>query len=152
MGYIGFSMSERAAGAYDNGMLPAGKLAKKLGVSAAAVKAVLPEQEWHHTSSRYNRTGFYSFGQETDCEPACISLRKMREFDAAHKPEAAKAETFRAVVTWLEWGGTRNHPHATECKCEATVSLKGKCYTITKDNGFSFRKFAGTRGFSVRKI
>ena len=61
-------MSNNAVRAYRTGMLPAGKLAKHLGkrgfrgVTTADIRAVLEPAEWHHTSSKFNRTEFFDRG------------------------------------------------------------------------------------------
>lgn len=163
MCYVGFSMSERAAGAYREGLRPASKLAKELRVSTDAVRAVLTAAEWHHTSSRFNRTDFYSFtlpedlDDEEDRREAQDLLDRMKAFDAAAKAAKAESQSFRARVTWLNWSGTRNHPKADEQTAITRVTLKGKCYTIEIENpngGFfkPFRKFEGTNGFNVERI
>lgn len=152
MGYIGFSMSERAASAYRHGLLPASKLAKVLGVSAAAVRECCRSAEWHHTSKNFNRTDFYRWEDDPDEETSqdqAERLARMKEFDRQKK--AAVVETFAAQVEWIEWTGTRNHPKAIEHSETAQVSLKGKCYTITLASGQTFRKFEGTNGFNVRR-
>ena len=89
MGYVGYSMSERAAAAYDAGEMPASKMARRLNVSTAAVRGVMKPSSWHHTSKRYNRTDFYLI-EDPDAEvPACVLIKKMREFDSARKQSGA---------------------------------------------------------------
>ena len=60
-GYVGYSMSRRAAQAYDDGELTYSKLpawAKRM-VDAGLAKT----NEWHHTSSYGNETPFYNVQQ-----------------------------------------------------------------------------------------
>lgn len=65
-GYDGFSMSNNALAARNEGRYPASVVADRVakfrrfrGCTAADVRAVLSASEWHHTSARYNRTSFY---------------------------------------------------------------------------------------------
>ena len=75
-GYIGYSMSVRAAEAYENGSAPLSKWTKERaarvllenGVNFDAErffsgdwKKELAFDSWHHTSKFFNRTDFYSF-------------------------------------------------------------------------------------------
>ena len=67
-GYIGYSMSKRAAEARGEGRFPKGDFCKEYGVSRAhfdtLVKAgVIDNSEWHHTSSYGNRTEFYEWAE-----------------------------------------------------------------------------------------
>lgn len=83
-GYVGYSMSVRAAQAYDNGEMPLSKWTKKLILERIREilyenpaheitaddfeklrldelkKHVLVRSSWHHTSKYFNRTDFYS--------------------------------------------------------------------------------------------
>ena len=67
-GYVGYSMSKRAAEAREEGRFPKGDFCKEYGVSRAhfdtLVKAgVIDNTEWHHTSSYGNRTEFYEWAE-----------------------------------------------------------------------------------------
>lgn len=71
-GYNGYSKSNNAVAAEEEGLFPATIAAKKLGVSAAAIKEILHPCEWHHTSSWFNRTNYYNISdlsEETAREP-----------------------------------------------------------------------------------
>lgn len=57
-GYLGFSMSRRAAEAYDNGLAPLSKIGSGPYIRAAG--RLLGVIEWHHTSNFCNKTDFYS--------------------------------------------------------------------------------------------
>jgi len=146
-GYSGFSMSNNAVMAYDEGKLPASKLAKKLGVTTAAVRSVLRPCEWHHTSSQYNSTDFFDIDEIEDSE-----LAEMKRLSKDEKKAAKVSTAFRAKVSWLDWSGSRKHPTCTEREEVANVVLKGKTYTIALDNGHTFRKRVGTNGFGVEEI
>lgn len=74
-GYRGYSMSNNAVSAYDDGEKPISKwsesdvisaIADELGVNESDIKLKYPyryylkKTSWHHTSSKYNKTDFYS--------------------------------------------------------------------------------------------
>jgi hypothetical protein len=66
-GYIGYSMSRRAARARSEGRYPKTDFKKVYGLSEKVFKrladaGVLNDSEWHHTSMYGNRTTFYSWG------------------------------------------------------------------------------------------
>ena len=163
-GYDGFSMSNNARAARASGRYPASALAKIIGggATAAGVGAVLPSREWHHTSSQYNMTDFYDIesaaSDRADRDGITVDHAYdaiVAEIRAASKRirDEATTETFRAHVEWIEWTGTRNHPKAIKHTATATVTKKGKCYTITPDDGSKpFRKFESTNGFRVTRI
>lgn len=58
-GYSGYSKSNNAIEAESEGRYPASVAAKKLGVKTGAIKLYIDTDEWHHTSSMYNRTPYY---------------------------------------------------------------------------------------------
>lgn len=65
-GYVGYSMSKRAAKARDEGRYPKGDFRKEYQVTEKSMSALLwagliKNTEWHHTSMFGNRTTFYSW-------------------------------------------------------------------------------------------
>lgn len=67
-GYIGYSMSRRAAEAREEGRFPKTDFKKEYGVTdkslSALVKAgIVSDKEWHHTSKYGNKTTFYSWDE-----------------------------------------------------------------------------------------
>ena len=58
-GYYNYSMSNNAVNAYNNGLLPASKVAKLFGCKTEIIVKHCPYAEWHHTSCKYNITKFY---------------------------------------------------------------------------------------------
>ena len=58
-GYHGWSKSNNAVSAEEEGRFPATVAAKKLGVKVGAIKLYIPTDEWHHTSNHYNKTYYY---------------------------------------------------------------------------------------------
>lgn len=167
-GYCGYSMSNNAVKAYEDGLVPASKIK---GVPAALVQEFCTAEEWHHTSNRYNRTDFYDASKVRVVFGLPISDEERQrlqneqgydESDFAPKPAAVaalknkgKKEAVtvheRCYVEWIEWSGTRNHPKATERgEAGCTVAVKGQTATITLPSGYSFQKRLSTNGFSFR--
>ena len=58
-GYNGYSKSNNACDAEDEGRYPATQLARRLGCRPSAIRDLLTPSEWHHTSGWYNRTDYY---------------------------------------------------------------------------------------------
>ena len=152
-GYNGFSMSNNAVAAYDDGLVPASKIK---GVPAALVEAYCRYEEWHHSSKAFNKVKFYNpqkvraeFGIEVDADYEINPLAV--EALAAHK--AAKVEApivhSNCKVKWIEWSGSLKRPKATEMEAlNCTVSVKGQTATITFIGGGVFTKRLTTNGFS----
>lgn len=88
-GYKGYSMSNNAVSAYENGEKPYSRWTKAAivselenddsipqevlqaaqGMPAAELKnVVLVKSSWHHTSAHYNRTDFYTVNPERLCD------------------------------------------------------------------------------------
>lgn len=163
-GYNGFSMSNNAVEAYENGEKPFSKWTKgeiidniisvklELKCSISVLKKIpasnfknmfLRKTSWHHTSSRFNKTDFYSIDytaleQITDdkIEAIVLNLKKIKEEDEKKKEVD---EIWRCK--FLEWSGTRKHPKATEVIEEGIV--KGDWF-IRKDGS---KKKTSANGF-----
>ena len=158
MGYVDFSKSERAVEAEERGLLTAGKLAKKLGVDTDTVKEYLRPAEWHHVSSLYTPTDYFdetellaAASDDADAEPEARELlTEMREHSRRRRGKGPR--TFTAeVVEWLEWTGTRNHPHAeTQCarNVQVTISASGKTAVIHTPTG-DVKKRTNATGFRL---
>ncbi len=156
MSYIGYSMSERAMQAYEDGRVPA----SKTGVPAKLVEEFCRYAEWHHTSGRYNKTKFYDrhyvrviFGLDEpneDDEEEEI-LPNPLAIEALARSNGSSEEVIEdATVTWLEWSGTRAHPHATEYTAEGcTVVIKGNTAKVTLADGSTMTKRLTTTGFEI---
>lgn len=149
-GYHGFSKSNNAIYAENEDKFPATVAAKKLGVSAAAIKAILHPCEWHHTGKMFNRTDYYDISRFLDDELDDDDrelLAKMKSY----KVEKS-IETFRANVKFLTWEGTRAHPKAIEHSAEnVEVEKHGKKYTIYMNDGI-YTKMEGSNGTFIYKI
>ena len=165
-GYSGYSMSNNAVAAYDNGEKPLSKWKKADILEAVKTQEVelkcspsklqkLPAvllkeiclcySSWHHTSSHYNETKFYMLNAEyletlTDAMVDEIAA----EYNKTHAKEKQSVEE-----TWecafLEWSGTRKHPKATEVVEQGIVRgqwfyRKDGTKKKTSANGFRFIK------------
>lgn len=127
-GYYNYSMSNNAVAAYSSGEKPFSKWTKSEIINsliyeeidttkiemiknapATSVKKLLTLTSWHHTSSYYNKTDFYSV------DIAFIQDSTIEQLTEFLKPEIKKEPTERkAECKYLEWSGTRKHPKATE--------------------------------------
>lgn len=139
-GYFEFSKSNNAVSAESDGRFPASILADRLGVKTGAIKALMTPCEWHHTSKHYNATDYYS---EADALEIIDSLRAWTE-------GPKDVQTFDGCTgTYLEWSGTRNHPHAKSVPFgPVRVTKKGKWFTLELPSG-NIRKSETTRGFHL---
>lgn len=68
-GYVGYSMSKRAAAAREEGRYPKTDFRKEYGVTEKALDAlvkagIINNSEWHHTSVYGNRTTFYGWNED----------------------------------------------------------------------------------------
>lgn len=139
-GYYGYSMSNNAVMAYEDGEKPYSKWTKADIISRvrelvedcdlkihftmdvftkAPVKSlremVLSESSWHHTSSWYNKTYFY----DVDIDRL---ERITDDVIQSWKPEPeVKPIEERWYCVYLEWSRTRNHPKATEYRAEGVI-------------------------------
>lgn len=127
-GYVGSSMSVNAKEAYDNDEKPMSKWSKQeivdeikriSGVDASRLTTdelrtyYLRRTGWHHTGKYYNRTDFF----EVDV-PEDLSQKDIDDIVAARTPRSRepkpKQRTMSAIVRFIEWAGTRNHPKRIE--------------------------------------
>ena len=152
-GYDGFSKSNNAIEAEHHGLMTASAVAKLIGhgATAAGVAAVLKPAEWHHTSKHYNATDYYDYAISRE-DVAEEGRNVDAEIIAASKQEKGGAATLTgAIVAWLEWSGTRNHPVASEkTAADCTVEYKGGAFcTVTFPTGKIMRKKLTTNGFTI---
>jgi hypothetical protein len=140
-GYVGQSKSVSAVNAEADCKFPATEAARRLGVSVAAVKAILVPCEWHHTSKYYNQTDYYDVTDLSEDELAALR---------AYRPAHPQGRTYLADVRWLEWSGSRNHCKATERTAQAVdVTERGAFYTFALPGGECVRKKIGSNGTVV---
>lgn len=164
-GYNGFSMSNMAVWAYEDGEKPLSKwrkadiieaveeiiedkelikLIKKVNLTTLKDK-MLVYSSWHHTSSRCNKTDFYKinvgFVENLNKE----DVEQMIEI----KPKKKEAEenVYFGNFKYLEWSGSRRHPKAAEKTLEnVKVIEKGCFYHVYKDNEFIIKKKINSNG------
>ena len=95
-GYVGYSMSKRAAEAREEGRLPKTDFKKEYGVGAKAFDAlvdagIISDGEWHHTSMYGNKTTFYSWAEDGFAD---FYAEHKKEIDAAAKGLNADGSSF----------------------------------------------------------
>ncbi len=164
-GYYGYSMSNNAVEAYEDGEKPLSRWTKKDIISAIAeidpVKAelfkkvnlpVLKEKalsysSWHHTSNRFNITDFYSIDEDFIEKITKDEIIKLSNV----KKEPVIADIYKGTLYYLEWSGTRKHPKATEvCLENVNIEERGCFYYVTNDSGdFLIKKKIGSNGTYV---
>lgn len=166
-GYSGYSMSNRAVDAYEDGEMPLSKWTKKMIISEVVEHEHFTEEElkkypknvlaeyflfessWHHTSKFCNATDFYSIDEDIAKEGFVKELEEIKKrYTPERKPkkEIKKLEARKAHITYLEWGGTRVHPKATNVDAYAVIIgnwaylENGKKKSICS-NGFKVNKY-----------
>lgn len=134
-GYNGYSMSNNAVEAYNNGEKPLSKwtkseileaiktdeielkcsmeMLKKMPVKSLK-KIALYNTSWHHTSSHYNRTDFYSLDSNKLEELTDEELSKIIEESKQNKKNDTEIVEERWKCAFLEWSGSRKHFKAIE--------------------------------------
>jgi hypothetical protein len=98
-GYDGYSMSNNAVAAYEDGEAPASEVARRIGrgATAKAVAEVLPRSSWHHTSKMYNCTNFYDLDAAAH-ELASDAIHDVRKIGW----DGSTVERFgRQVPSWM---------------------------------------------------
>lgn len=165
-GYNGFSMSNNAVEAYENGEKPLSKWTKtdifeaineqevELKCSIEKLKKLpvkvlkeicLTYSSWHHTSNHYNKTDFYSLDVDRIENLTDDKIEELLLDYKADKKVAAKPLEERWECAFLEWSGTRKHPVATEVIEEGIIKgnwfyRKDGSKKKTTANGFKFLK------------
>lgn len=127
-GYIGSSMSVNAKNAYDNDEKPRSKWTKQeivdeiervTGLDASKLTTdelrsrFLSYAGYHHTGKYYNRTDFYEIDIPENLTQADIDKIIARREPKTREPKP-KQRTMSAIVRFVEWAGTRNHPKRIE--------------------------------------
>ena len=163
-GYHGFSMSNRAIEAYNNGEKPFSKWTKQdildvieeykqesddstvyelANVRAGVLKAhLLHKSSWHHTGKFCNCTDFYSI--DFDLIDS-LDLKTVKEWQLEKiKKEVEQIKKYECI--YLEWTGTRKHPKANEVKAKGII--KGNWFYPDNEN---FKKSINANGFKILK-
>jgi len=140
-GYSGYSKSNRALEAEQGGLLPASKLHIK-SVPAGAVLALARYEEWHHTSSKYNRTRYFN----RDYVVAFFSTAEGKARLDSWKAKQAEQTYEGCSVEWLDW--TDKRPETIKVE-NAKVTIKGQTAIIKFTQHWMFK---GKRKQRTNKI
>ena len=153
-GYQEYSKSNNAVEAENKGLKTASNIAKYLskkykkyyGCTAIDIKKVLCSKEWHHTSCWYNKTDYYDI-----VDLSFLGYRQELQKIIRERKDIKSIIYNNCTVEWLEWEGTRKRPKAIKKNgYNCVVEFNGKStYKITLNNGVSFTKRKGTKGFYI---
>ena len=104
-GYDGHSKSNNAVDAEGRGLMVASKLSaivkrhrRYRGATASDIAAVLPIDEWHHTSKKFNRVNYYDLA-DLMSEEYRAELRQ--RIDLRRRARIALREATARGMTWL---------------------------------------------------
>ena len=163
-GYYGYSMSNNAVDAYENGEKPLSRWRKsdileaieeseiELKCSMEKLRKLpvkilkevcLTHSSWHHTSNHYNKTDFYSLDEDYIKNLTNEKIEELIIEYKADKKEEEKPTEEKWKCTFLEWSGTRNHPKATAITEDGIIKgnwfyRKNGTKKKTTANGFHF--------------
>ena len=166
-GYSGYSMSNRAVEAYEDGEMPLSKWSKQLIIDEVVeyehfteeelkrfskkvlVEYFLERSSWHHTSNYCNKTYFYSIDVDKAEDGSIEDLEEIKkDYATERKPkkDIKKLVVRKAHINFLEWGGTRAHPKATEVGAYAVIIgdwayLEDRRKKSICSNGFKIKKY-----------
>ena len=164
-GYRGYSMSNNAVNAYENGEKPLSKWTKADMVDAICAVSefkpadfrrikkevlagtLLKRSSWHHTSSHFNATDFYEIDEDKVAIYEKEGLGRMIEASAATKKKVELEPIRYCYVHYLEWSGSRKHPKATDREEYGTI----KKTTFTGISGTRKRSFDVLKEFGSEK-
>lgn len=165
-GYNGWSMSNNAVAAYEDGEKPLSKWTKtdifdainkqevELKCSIEKLKKLpvkvlkevcLTYSSWHHTSNHYNKTDFYSLDVDRIENLTDDKIKELLlDYKTGKKVESKPSEE-KWECAFLEWSGSRKHPVATEVIEEGIIKgnwfyRKDGSKKKTTANGFRFIK------------
>jgi hypothetical protein len=160
-GYTGYSMSNRAVEAYEDGEMPLSKWSKQLIIDEVVeydhftkedlkkyTKKVLTEyflerSSWHHTGKFCNETDFYSINSNRAENGSIDDLEELKDCYKKKIKKVEKLEIKKAKVKYLEWSGSRSHPKATEVEGYAVII--GNWAYFTSGN----KKNLSSNGFKI---
>lgn len=148
-GYWGYSMSNNAVDAYECNKRPKSKWTKSLILEALAEyngeefaeaakpykvsvlkEAVLETNEWHHTSSKYNRTDFYEVKEYSDVQEMLADIERELEWQETEKENKVEPPApERWHVKYGVWCGTRKHPKLTWVEVDGTLESNRTWFT-----------------------
>src|SRR5574344_2031052 len=117
-----YSMRNNPVIAYNNGENQLSKWSKgeKIQKIKNIRKNLLIKSSWHHTSSFYNCTDFYSLKEKEDIEDILQECNFRLYSD-----KVVEEKEVIGTITYLEWSGTRNHPKADKHTYTGKFKIKG---------------------------
>lgn len=164
-GYVGYSMSKRAAQAREEGRFPKTDFKKEYGVTEkvldALVKAgIVDNAEWHHTSMYGNRTPFYGWVDDAYAEIYAANKEAVKNIamgkDASGKTLAAMpAENpytemaVRIPEGWYPFVNSLDDSLTEEERDAALMERFGDAYAQMKEaseNNRLYHEFEANRG------
>lgn len=168
MGYINYSMSERAAQAYESGLKPLSKWTKseiienvvefgawsegelKKYPKAILVECFLVYAEWHHTGKLYNETMFWGINEDTASVHATEMIegrfRLYKESLVARKRITPKETVTKAYIEFEQWEGSRKYGSFVK-HAEYALLAGGNAYLL-----HGFKKMTGSHILWVKKF
>lgn len=166
-GYNGWSMSNNAVDAYNNGEKPLSQWTKseildavyeykqyvdcdfsfelfsKLTAKELKVYA-LNRSSWHHTSLMYNRTDFYALDEDFLAELTDDRINNIIQSREPRKAREQKTVTapkyITAFVSYSNWEGTRKHPKKVDYTEIVRFLSTDKLVKVT--NGFTSKRIS----------
>lgn len=167
-GYSGYSMSNNAIAAYDDGEKPLAKWTKiemleeierkieeeETSLDFETIKKLHKEElkdifliysSWHHTSKMYNRTEFFEISIDD------VTNEKIQEaiLERAEKPKPTKKEVipfFYADVIFKEWEGSKKYGKFIEIESQAIIQ-GNNAFLLPYGN----RKMVSGKYFKIKK-
>lgn len=159
-GYVGYSMSKRAAEAREEGRYPKTDFKKEYGVSGKSFDllqkaGIIYNSEWHHTSKFGNRTDFYSWDEPEFAE--YYAANKKRIDKAINEVEKLKPEynELKAIDKYLSEGRSQSEVRDlvdedlrriepvekayNDARSKLIEQLKDEFYDLPEDSGTRFR-------------
>lgn len=153
-GYYGYSKSNNAKSAEEEGRFPASVISKKLKIPTDLIRKYVHTREWHHTSKTYNKTPYY------DMNVVAVTFGLLPEDEdegLEHNPEAIaalkswspnKKETvLRGDVTWLDWVGHGKRKRPVEYTARnIKIIVRGSFIYFDDERGKAWKKKINSNG------
>lgn len=168
-GYDGYSMSNNARSAYDDGEKPLSKWTKAAIISeiknhdvSTEVMAALQKVNaktlknelliysgWHHTSEYYNKTDFYAVDVDKIDE---LTVELVNSWNKVEN--SVNSLRYKGDFNYIEWQGSRKYPKAVPHRLtNVNIEERGAFYYVTDDeNNLIIKKKIGSNGtYAVKK-
>ena len=148
-GYHNYSMSNNARSAYSSGEMPLSRWTKDVILAHCGDRAdvlrvlttaelqarLLTRTSWHHTSSHFNKTDFYSFDED---RLEMLTEQAVREIVSSRKPRAPRqtdtVKTITAEITYTVWEGRYRNYRRPKDYTEI-VSYQSTAKQVVTSNG-----------------